>query len=197
MAFFQACDTETIALRTIRSRGPWLACGLCCPTGSSLTMASSKTLDPPAALFTSSSGSLPYGFISAGIKSFPNLLRISFPPCHLPYPGASDGCLRLFPTPPALAFAFFVEAQLTHPMHAGSRNGSLTRLQSSLYATARWIACPSPARAFTFKLAPLESPQRGVEYNYTGKQSIPVTGLSPVRYAALWAANRGHRGMPG
>ena len=29
-----------------RSRGPWLASGLCCPTGSSLTMASSETLTP-------------------------------------------------------------------------------------------------------------------------------------------------------
>jgi hypothetical protein len=30
----------------IQSRGPWLACGLCCPAGSSLTMASSETLTP-------------------------------------------------------------------------------------------------------------------------------------------------------
>ena len=30
----------------IQSRGPWLACGLCCPAGSSLTMASSETLAP-------------------------------------------------------------------------------------------------------------------------------------------------------
>jgi len=29
---------------TIRSRGPWLASGLCCPAGSSLTMASSEPL---------------------------------------------------------------------------------------------------------------------------------------------------------
>ena len=71
-------------------------------------------------------------------------------------------------------------------------HGSVTRLQSSLYATARWIACPPPARTFTFELSPLESPQSGVEYNYTGKQSIPVTGLSPARYAALWAANKEH-----
>jgi len=89
-----------------------------------------------------------------------------------------------------LAFALSARARLTHPIPAGSRMDSVTRLQSSLYGAARWIACPSPARTFTFKLAPLESPQQSVEYNYTGKQSIPVTGLSPVRYAALWAANR-------
>ena len=28
-----------------------------------------------------------------------------------------------------------------------------------------------------------------VEYNYTGIQSIPMTGLSPARHAALWAAH--------
>ncbi|MCF8109778.1 MAG: hypothetical protein K9J81_12395, partial [Desulfohalobiaceae bacterium] len=28
-----------------------------------------------------------------------------------------------------------------------------------------------------------------VDYNYAGKQSIPATGLPPVRYAALWAAS--------
>ena len=63
------------------------------------------------------------------------------------------------PTPSALAFAFSAEAQLALPMPAGSRHECVTRLQSSLYATARWFACPSPARAFTFKLAPPESPQ--------------------------------------
>ena len=28
-----------------------------------------------------------------------------------------------------------------------------------------------------------------VEYNYMGRQSIPMTGLSPARHAALWAAH--------
>ena len=35
-----------------------------------------------------------------------------------------------------------------------------------------------------------KSPYSGVEYNYAGKQPIPAAGLSPARYAALWAANR-------
>jgi hypothetical protein len=30
--------------------------------------------------------------------------------------------------------------------------------------------------------------REGVEYDYTGIQSIPVTGLSPARHTALWAA---------
>ena len=45
---------------TIKSRDTWLSCGLCCPTVSSLTMVSSETLDPFAALFSSSSESLRY-----------------------------------------------------------------------------------------------------------------------------------------
>ena len=47
-------DNLTIAeltAMTIQSRDPWLSCGLCCPTGSSLTMVSSETLDPLATLF--------------------------------------------------------------------------------------------------------------------------------------------------
>ena len=35
-----------------------------------------------------------------------------------------------------------------------------------------------------------ESPHSDVKYNYAGKQSIPATGLSPVRHAALWAASK-------
>ena len=41
----------------------------------------------------------------------------------------------------------------------------------------------------------LESPPENVEYNYPAKQSIAGAGLSPARHAALWAANRGHRGI--
>ena len=54
---------------------------------------------------------------------------------------------------------------------------------------ARNVAGPSPARTFTAELSPNESPQLDVDYNHAGKQSIPATGLSPVRYAALWAAS--------
>ena len=46
---------ETAAMAH-RSRGPWLACGLCCPAGSSLTMASSEALDSTCRLMDSSSG---------------------------------------------------------------------------------------------------------------------------------------------
>ena len=50
------------------------------------------------------------------------------------------------------------------------------------------LASAAPTCAFTFELSFPESPPGNVEYDYTGKQSIPVTGLAPDRPTALWAA---------
>jgi len=64
-------------------------------------------------------------------------------------------------SPLALAFASSAQARLTHLTHSGTKrescNGALPR--QFAFATARWIACPTPARAFTFELSPHESPQ--------------------------------------
>ena len=84
---------------------------------------------------------------------------------------------------------FCTASAFTSPRRRFSR-GTLTRLQSSLYATARWLARPSPTRAFTFELSAGSSPRPAVEYDYAGIQPIPATGLTPVRDAALRAANR-------
>jgi hypothetical protein len=46
------------ATPTRPSRGPWLAIGLCCPVGSSLTMASSEPLNPSPPLMNSRRGLL-------------------------------------------------------------------------------------------------------------------------------------------
>ena len=121
-------------------------------------------------------------------RELPQFAQHIFSIVLYPVPRRSKRLLSAVASPFTLAFTLFGQAQLTHPKHAGSRLGRLTRLQISLYATARWIACPSPARTFTFELSSLESPHSDVEYNYTDKQPISVTGLSPVRYAALWAA---------
>ena len=96
------------------------------------------------------------------------------------------------PSPSALAFATLAQARLTlrhlRRLSGGQCNGAA---KFASIAAARWIARPSSARAFTFELSTPESPHGVVEYNYTGKQSIPVTGLTPARNAALWAANKG------
>src|SRR5208337_1186240 len=56
-------DLPFISMRAIQSRGPWLTCELCCHAGSSLTMASSETLDPSRRLMNYTMGSLSYGFV--------------------------------------------------------------------------------------------------------------------------------------
>ena len=38
-------------------------------------------------------GSSPYDLVWTGSERLPNLLRVSFPPCRLPYPGGPNGCL--------------------------------------------------------------------------------------------------------
>ena len=98
-----------------------------------------------------------------------------------PVPRRPDRLHLTVTSPVALAFAFFAEARLAlSPTHVGSNVGRVTRLQSSLNAAAWRIACPSPKRTFTSELSPPESPQKGVGYNYAGKQSIPAVGLPPT-----------------
>jgi len=61
-------------------------------------------------------------------------------------------------SPPTLAFAIFAVARHPHVHARWFSRGRVTRLQCLLYATARGMACPSPARAFTLELSPLKSP---------------------------------------
>jgi len=64
----------------------------------------------------------------------------------------------------------------------------LTRLQVSLYATARRACSPCTGQDFYFRAFVPVIAHRNVEYDYMGIQSIPMAGLSPARHAALWAA---------
>ena len=81
-------------------------------------------------------------------------------------------------------------ASTTHT--AGSHVGRVTRLQSSLYATARKVAGPAPARTLTSKLSSPKVTSKRRRIYYAGIQSIPATGLTPARHVALWAANEEH-----
>ena len=147
------------AITAIQSRGPWLASGLCCPTGSSLTMASSETLAPSAALSASSSRPCPTTLSGLVTRTSPIYsvclsLRAAFrtPAFRVVAPDCS------FTTRSGLRHLSTGSAPASHAV--GSRMGRVTRLQSSLYATARRVACPSPTGAFTFELSPPESPTR-------------------------------------
>jgi len=149
---------------TLPSRGPWLASGLFCPAGSSLTMTSSETLG---------SSEPTYAF---AVRWY---LRREVPQFTPPV----SFFRAVFRTPvdrtTAPGFSFIVRFGLPHLCKRSAstshalrfRRGRVTRLQSSLHGTARKIASPAPARAFTFELSPPESPQKGVEYNYAGKSA--------------------------
>jgi hypothetical protein len=81
------------APQTVRSRGPWLGVGLCCPVASKLTMASSEALALSRRLMYSPASLC----LAAEDQRFPNLSCMSFLPCRFPYPGGSGGlsCSRL------------------------------------------------------------------------------------------------------
>ena len=111
-----------------------------------------NTVPPPSLKFRTSgfpqygfklefnqNGSLPYDLVWAGIERLPNLLRVSFPSVPPSVPRWTERLHMAVPSPFALAFALFVEARHPQPTHAGSRVGRVTRLQSSLYATARKV----------------------------------------------------------
>ena len=153
--------------RTVPSRGPWLASGLCCPTRSMLTMASSETLELTPGLMNSPRGLLVYRPDPTELERFPTFLRASVPSCHPPYPGGSDGCTWLSFTVHIGLRLFRRGSASTHPPSRFA-GGRVTRLQGSLDATAQGIACLAPTKACTFELSPPRSLPNGVEYNYAG-----------------------------
>ena len=141
--------------RTLRPRGPWLASGLFCPAGSSLTMASSEALAHSRRLMNSATGLCP----RAAGQRFPTLLCVSFAPCRLPYPGGSGGLDCCSSARGGLRPSVKGSAPATSHAEVGSRVAAISRLQSSLYAAARSVARPSPTRTFTFELSSHESPR--------------------------------------
>ena len=173
------------------SRGPWLAIGLCCPDGSSLTTASWAPRIPPRCLWFRGGGCCTKGKrLKVGIQRVPNLLRWTVLACCLPYPGdpkSAIDCFFLF----GISLHPGVTGSAPHWKFRGCRVHSFPSPQE-LLRPASWLALLS--RTFTFELAPTRSPSISVEYDYVDKQSIPTAGLSPASPTALWAA--GHRISP-
>ena len=176
------------ATPTRPSRGPWLAIGLCCPGGSSLTTASSAPLDSSPPLMDSRRRLLHPRYIGLGWESRGSPIYsaglCSRAASHTPVvpKSASDCC-------------FLLGLSLRRGVTGSTTTSGVSRLQSSFRAQfvlilrpASWLALLT--RTFTFELAPAGSPRTGVEYDYVGKQSIPTTGLSPASPTALWAAGQ-------
>ncbi len=134
--FRQSFRSHARPSTTIRSRGPWLLQRLYCPPVSSLTMTSSETVAPlPALLFFVREVSA-HWLRPGSVQQLPQFTLFIFSPCRLPYPGFRNGCFRLF--------LHHFQWPSSYPYRLGSSisrlpmvpGGCLTRLQSSLYATA-------------------------------------------------------------
>jgi hypothetical protein len=149
-------------------------------------MASSAPLAASRRFMSLDAGSLPYGQLREGPHFIPRVC-VSVPPS---VPRWTEWVHLAVASPLVQAFTF--SALVRHPRFRARRfsRGCVSRLQSSLDATARRLARPSPTRTFTLELSPPESPPKDVEYDYAGSQPIPAAGLAPATHAALWAASR-------
>jgi hypothetical protein len=118
------------------SSGPWLPRRLCCPAGSSLTMATSAPLSATRRLRHSSArlaGS------TRQPQRVPNLLCPSFLPCRRPYSGGPRDCFRRCLHREFRLRHFRIGSATTSPT-CPDRVGRLTKLQRSRNATA-WKDC--------------------------------------------------------
>ncbi len=178
-----------LATPTRPSRGPWLATGLCCPDGSSLTTASSETLNPSPPLMNSRRRLLhPRKSACGGDPEVPQFTPLDCAHVPPPLPRWPRRVQMTVTSSSVLAFTTTLRVRRSHWAFRGCRVHS--ELKSWLILRpASWLALLS--RTFTFELSLAGSPQASVEYNYAGKQSIPTTGLSPASPTALWAAECG------
>jgi hypothetical protein len=92
-------------------------------------------------------------------------------------------------SPPVLAFANSAVARHPQDHASGFLRESCNEADRIACATACIFASPHQQGTFTVELAPVGSPQSGVDYDYAGKQPIPAAGLAPARHTALWAAS--------
>jgi hypothetical protein len=140
-----------------QSRGPWLTNRLCCPVGSSLTTASSVPLPPFPRLIFFVRWILALRSCLGWRGEVPQFTPRFFSNVPSPVPRRTGRVLMTIHPPvpykpsPSLHWVGIRIAPIV-----GSQGDSVTRLQSSLYVTARWIACPSPTRTCTIELSPPE-----------------------------------------
>ena len=148
-----ACPAEPVAKATL-PRGPWLANGLCCPIGSTLTMTSSETLRSSHRLICFVLvGLCPMALSGLDQRGSPICSTCLFFRAIVRTPaGRATANDRFFVAPTGLR-RFVSGSAPTRPFRRFLK-GRVTRLQRSLNATARKIACPTPTRTFTTKLSP-------------------------------------------
>lgn len=161
----------------IQSRGPWLSGALCCHTGSSLNMASSEAVCSFRCLIFFVHRVLALRPRMGWNRQIPQFAPRICDCVPSSVPRRSCRVHMVVSSSTVVAFAFFTEARQPQVHTRRFSRGHVTRLQSSLYATARSLASPSPTRTFTTELSPIESPQTDVGYNYTVNNQLPRPDL--------------------
>jgi hypothetical protein len=151
--------------RTLPSRGPWVASGLYCPTGSKLTMTSSETLGSSGPTYCFSDRSN----LGREVPQF------TLPVCSL---------RAAFRTPAdrtiALGCSFIVRFGL--PQHCSGSASTSPRAPVPAWLVneaAKFALCYGPVELLAphrpgrlrSSFHPPESPHEGVEYNYAGKSA--------------------------
>src|SRR5579863_7522953 len=123
-------------------------------------------------------------------REVPQFTLLVFPSVPTSIPRWTRKVLLTVSSLPALAFTSL--AMFRHPNIPRNpiQRGGLTRLQSLLHVTARQVCSPCIGQDFYSRAFTPFVAIGSVEYDYTGKQSIPAAGLSPARHAALWAASQ-------
>jgi len=161
----------------IQSRGPWLSSVLCCHTGSWLTMASSESVGPFQCLIFFVHWIFALRPRMGWYRQIPQFAPRICNSVPSSVPRRSCQVHLVVSSPTVLAFAKSAVARQPLPHTRRFSCGCVTRLQSSLYATARSLASPSPTRTFTIELSPDGSPQSDVDYNYTANNQLPQPDL--------------------
>jgi hypothetical protein len=130
------------------SSGPWLPRRLFCPTGSSLTTATSAPLSATQRLMDYS---VRLRNQSASRRGSPIYSASPFTPCRRPYSGGSHKCTqRCLPCGqrPSPSLHWLGNHILSR---SRTSEGRVTKLQRSLYATARWCCSPRSGQGFYYQ----------------------------------------------
>jgi hypothetical protein len=155
----KACLAGAVATTT-RSRGPWLPGRFCCPPSSLLTMASSETLACFLWLISFVRRIFALRPRRGCRRELPQFKQRVCPTAPSPVPRLAGRLPLVISSPTTMGLALLCTGSAHNSSYALRVSASVcvSRLQSSLHATARWIACPSPERTFTYELSSLESP---------------------------------------
>ena len=172
-----ACIAEPAIASAFPVQRPLARRALCCRCGSSLNMASSETVRSFRRLIFFVRRVFALRPRMGWGRQLPQFAPRTSHTVPSSVPRRSARVHLAVPSPRVIAFAVSAPARQPHLHARRFPHGCVTRLQGSLYATARYVACPSPARTFTIELSPDRSPCSDVDYNYAANSQLPQPDL--------------------